>query len=176
MVKSVDTRDLKSLSCEGVPVQVRPSVPFRMKDKLFLSTHLEVRKSPIEGRGVFSTHDISQGDIVEEAHMILLKNNMWENCDEELRRFVLPWVELRKDWKEFCEEHGGILQQHVTRPVVILGFGMIYNHADSNNVDYFIDKHQFLCSFKANRAIAAGAELTISYGEGYFKNMAIEKK
>jgi len=147
-----------------------------MKDKLFLSTHLEVRKSPIEGRGVFSTHDINQGDIIEEAHMILLKNNIWEDCDEELRRFVFPWVELRKDWKEFCEEHGGVLNQHVTRPVAILGFGMIYNHADSNNVDYCVDKHRFLCSFKTNRAIAAGTELTISYGDDYFKNSAVEKK
>jgi hypothetical protein len=146
------------------------------KEKLFLSPFLEVRTSLIEGRGVFCTKDIKKGATVEEAHMILLKNNKWEDCDEELGRFVLPWIELRKDWKEFCEEHGGVLQQHVTRPVAILGFGMIYNHADSNNVDYFIDKHRFLCSFKANRAIAAGAELTINYGEGYFENMGVEKK
>lgn len=147
-----------------------------MKDKLFLSPHLEVKKSPIEGRGVFSTRDIKQGDIIEEAHMILLKNNKWEECDEELRRFVLPWVELRKDWKEFCDEHGGILQQHATRPVAILGFGMIYNHSDKNNVDYFIDKHQLLCSYKAKRDIAAGVELTINYGEDYFRHPDMQKK
>jgi len=147
-----------------------------MKDKLFLSPHLEVRKSLIGGRGVFSTQDISAGEKIEEAHLILLKNNKWEECDEELKRFVLPWVELRPDWKEFCDEQGGVLHQHVTRPVAVLGFGMVYNHADSHNIDYFIDKHQFLCSFKANRAIVAGAELTINYGDDYFKNQNIDKK
>jgi hypothetical protein len=147
-----------------------------MKDKLFLSPHLYVKKSSIEGRGVFSTEEIKAGKIIEEAHMILLKNHKWEECDKELARFVLPWIELRADWKEFCDEHGGILDQHATRPVAILGFGMIYNHADGNNIDYYIDKRQHLCSYKSNRDIPAGVELTINYGENYFRRLNKEKK
>jgi|TARA_R100000908_G_C3734912_1_gene133132 SET domain-containing protein len=147
-----------------------------MKDKLFLSKHLEARKSSIEGRGVFSTEDIKADEKIEESHLILLKNNKWEECDTELRRFVLPWIELREDWKQFCDEHGGIASFHATRPVAVLGFGMIYNHADDNNIDYFVDKNQFLCLFKANRDIAAGSELTINYGEDYFNLSHIEKK
>jgi uncharacterized protein len=147
-----------------------------MKKKLFLSPFLEVRESPIEGRGVFSSGDIKAGDLIEEAHLILLKNNKWEECDEELRRFVLPWVELREDWKEFCDEHGGIAPYHATRPVAVLGFGMIYNHADNNNIDYYVDKNRFLCSYKSNRDIPAGSELTINYGNDYFTTSGIEKK
>ena len=147
-----------------------------MKEKLFLSPHLEIRQSPIEGRGVFSTRDIKQGELIEEAHIILLENAKWEDCDNELRRYVLPWIELREDWKDFCDEHGGILQQHATRPVAVLGFGMIYNHGDSNNIDYFIDKHRFLCSYKSNRDIKNGTELTIHYGDEYFTLSKLEKK
>lgn len=147
-----------------------------MKKNLFLSPHLQVQASDIEGRGVFSSKDIEYGEKIEEAHLILLNNNRWEDCDEELRRYVLPWVELREDWKEFCDEHGGIGAFHATRPVVVLGFGMIYNHSDNNNIDYCIDKHQFLCSYIANRDILAGTELTINYGEYYFDNPKIQKK
>lgn len=147
-----------------------------MKEKLFLSPVLEVRTSPIEGRGVFCTENIKKGDIIEEAHLFLLKNNKWEECDAALKRYALPWVELREDWKEFCDKHEGILSQHATRPVVVLGFGMIYNHADENNVDYFIDKHRLICSYKANRDIDAQSELTIDYGADYFELSKIKKR
>ena len=147
-----------------------------MKKNLFLSPHLQVQASEIEGRGVFSSQDITKGQLIEEAHMILLKNPKWEDCDEELSRFVLPWIELRSDWEEFCEQHGGILEQHATRPVAVLGFGMIYNHSDDHNIDYYVDKRQYSCSYKSNRNIPAGVELTINYGENYFRNPNIKKK
>jgi len=147
-----------------------------MKNKLFLSSHVEVKDSPIEGRGVFCTSPFKKGDLIEEAHLILLKNNKWEDCDAALKLYALPWVELREDWKEFCDKHDGILSQHATRPVVVLGFGMIYNHADENNVDYFIDKHRFICSYKANRDIEAQSELTIDYGADYFELSKIKKR
>ncbi len=147
-----------------------------MKKNLFLSPHLQTRASDIEGRGVFSSQDIKKGELIEEAHMILLSNYKWEECDEELSRYVLPWIELRPDWKDFCDEHGGILQTHATRPVAILGFGMIYNHSDDNNINYKIDKRQFMCSYRANRDINAGQELTINYGDEYFLNSKVDKK
>ena len=147
-----------------------------MKKELFLSPNLQVRASDIEGRGVFSSVDIKRGEKIEEAHIILLNNNKWEECDKELSRYVLPWIELREDWKDFCDKNGGILQAHATRPLVVLGFGMIYNHSDDNNIEYFIDKHQFLCSYKANRDIPANTELTINYGDQYFSNGEINKK
>jgi hypothetical protein len=153
---------------------VAPSLD--MKEKLFLSPKLEVRTSPIEGRGVFCTDDIKKGELIEEAHLLLLKDNTWEGCDEELRRYVFPWVHLRKDWKGFCDEHGGILPIHATRPVVVLGFGMIYNHADDYSVGFVVDKHQLICSYKVNRDVESGTELTINYGEDYFSDSTHKKK
>ena len=72
-----------------------------MKKNLFLSPHLQVQVSDIEGRGVFSSKDIEQGEKIEEAHIILLDRNKWEDCDRELSRYVLPWVELREDGQDF---------------------------------------------------------------------------
>jgi len=147
----------------------------KLKDKLFLSSKLEVRTSDIEGRGVFCIEDIKKGELIEEAHMILLDNNKWEQCDKKLSQYVLPWPELREDWSDFCDEHDGILYQHAARPVAVLGYGMIYNHADQNNIEYYIDKFRFFCAYKANRDIKAESELTINYGENYFKG-DIKKK
>ena len=53
-------------------------------------------------------------------------------------------------------------------------YAMIHNNQE--DVDYFIDKHQFLCSYKAKRDIAAGVELTINYGEDYFRHPDTHKK
>lgn len=147
----------------------------KLKDQLFLSPKLQVKLSSIEGRGIFCIEDIKKGELVEEAHMILLSNNKWEECDVELSRYVLPWPELREDWEDFCEEHEGILKQHAVRPVAVLGYGMIYNHSDKNNLHYEIDKYRFFCAFIANQDIKAGSELTINYGEDYF-NGGIKKK
>lgn len=144
------------------------------KEKLFLSNKLEVRSSNIEGRGVFCLEDIERGELIEEAHIILLSDNKWENCDKELSRYVLPWVELRDDWQDFCEENEGIEFRHASRPLAVLGFGMIYNHSDDNNVDFHVDQHRFFCSYKANRDIVSGSELFINYGPIYFNNL--EKK
>ena len=147
-----------------------------MKKNLFLSPHLQVRASDIEGRGVFSSADIKKNEKIEEAHLILLNNHKWEECDKELSRYALPWVELREDWKDFCDTNGGILGVHATRPVAVLGFGMIYNHSDMYNINFNVDKKRFLCSFVANRDIPADTELTINYGEEYFKSFGIDKK
>tara|TARA_Y100000004_G_scaffold155959_1_gene180787 strand:- start:380 stop:835 length:456 start_codon:yes stop_codon:yes gene_type:complete len=148
----------------------------KLKQNLFLSPKIQVRTSDIGGRGVFCNEDIKKGELVEEAHMILLNNNRWEDCDSELSRYVLPWIELRDDWEDFCEQNEGVTNFHVSRPVVILGFGMIYNHNDKNSLDYYINKRSFFCSYTANRDIPKGSELTINYGDQYFKNIDIEKK
>ena len=39
-----------------------------MKDKLYHNPKLEVRKSSIEGYGVFAKEDIKKGELLEECH------------------------------------------------------------------------------------------------------------
>ena len=134
-----------------------------MKNNLFLSDKIEIRTTN-NRRGVFCTADIAKGELIEESHLILLENNKWEECDAGLVKYFFPWPELRSDWKEFCDKHGGILPVHATRPVVVLGYGMVYNRAKDYNVDFKIEKKLFTCNFIARCDINKGEELCLFYG------------
>ena len=131
-----------------------------MKDKLFLSPKIQVQTKD-DCRGVFCTEDIVKGERVEESGLILLENNKWEECDKELLKHAFPWVELRSDWKDFCDEHGGILPFHATRPVLVLGYGMFYGRSSPPNISYKIEKKLFTCNFIATCDIKEGEEILL---------------
>ena len=135
-----------------------------MKDKLFLSPKIHVQTQD-DHRGVFCAADIEKGECVEESGLILLENNKWEECDKELLKHAFPWVELRSDWKDFCDEHGGILPFHATRPVLVLGYGMFYRRSSPSNLSYKIEKKLFTCNFIATCAIKEGEELLLPEGK-----------
>jgi len=131
-----------------------------MKDKLFLSPKIQIRTHN-DQRGVFCTEDIEGGELIEEAHLILLDENRWEHCDPKVLGHAFPWAELRKDWKDFCDEHGGILPLHASRPVLVLGYGMVYGRAPEYNVNFKIEKKLFACNFTARCDIKEGEELLL---------------
>ena len=131
-----------------------------MKEKLFLSNKIEVL-SRVDGRGVFCREPIERGELIEESPLILLNNNKWEECDKELLQYAFPWSELRSDWQDFCDEYGGILPLHASRPVLILGYGMLYNRSVRYNIDYKIEKKLFTCNFIAKCDIKEGEELLL---------------
>jgi hypothetical protein len=131
-----------------------------MKDSVLIPNKIAVRS--VDGRrGVFCTADIDKGELVEEAPLLLLDDNKWEECDKGLLPYVFPWAELRSDWKDFCDEHGGILPLHATRPVLVLGYGMVYQRAKKHNVDFKIEKKLFTCNFIAKCDIKEGEELLL---------------
>ena len=135
-----------------------------MKDKLFLSPKIQV-KTTDDRRGVFCTEDIEKGECVEESGLLLLENNKWEECDKQLLNHAFPWAELRSDWKDFCDEHGGILPFHATRPVLVLGYGMFYGRSLSPNLNYKIEKKLFTCNFITTCDIKEGEELLLPEGK-----------
>ena len=51
--------------------------------------------------------------------------------------------------------------------LVVLGFGMLYNHSSEPNLDYFQENDAAL-AFVAQRQIEKGEELTISYGDEWW--------
>ena len=51
--------------------------------------------------------------------------------------------------------------------LVVLGFGMLYNHSSEPNLDYYQENEAAL-AFVAQRQIDKGEELTISYGDEWW--------
>ena len=101
-----------------------------------------MREGP-RGRGVFATRAFEKGETVE----------------------VCPTVEI--------SEGGGDLADYLFEStnegkfLVVLGFGMLYNHSAEPNVDYYQDDGSTL-EFVALRRIERGEELTISYGDEWW--------
>jgi hypothetical protein len=101
-----------------------------------------VREGP-RGRGVFATRAFAEGETVE----------------------VCPTVEI--------SEGGGDLADYLFEStnegyfLVVLGFGMLYNHSAEPNLDYFQEDGSTL-EFVAQRPIERGEELTISYGDEWW--------
>ena len=103
---------------------------------------LVVREGP-RGRGVFANSTFAEGETVE----------------------VCPTVEI--------SEGGGDLADYLFEStnegmfLVVLGFGMLYNHSSEANLDYFQGDASTL-EFVAERRIDRGEELTISYGDEWW--------
>jgi hypothetical protein len=103
---------------------------------------LVVREGP-RGRGVFATRSFAEGEVVE----------------------VCPTVEI--------SEGGGDLADYLFESttegmfLVVLGFGMLYNHSADANLDYYQGDDATL-EFIAQRKIDRGEELTISYGDEWW--------
>jgi hypothetical protein len=103
---------------------------------------LVVREGP-RGRGVFATRTFAEGETVE----------------------VCPTVEI--------SEGGGDLADYLFEStnegmfLVVLGFGMLYNHSSEPNLDYYQENEAAL-AFVAQRQIDKGEELTISYGDEWW--------
>ena len=103
---------------------------------------LVVREGP-RGRGVFANRTFAEGETVE----------------------VCPTVEISQGGGDLAD----YLFESTTegRFLVVLGFGMLYNHSAEPNVDYYQEDASTL-EFIAQRPIESGEELTISYGDEWW--------
>lgn len=98
------------------------------------------------GRGVFAARALARGETVE----------------------VCPTLELPED------DVAGQLLDYVfdsptnTKTVVMpLGYGMLYNHSAEANIEY-VEADDGDIAYVTIRAVAAGEELTINYGEQWW--------
>lgn len=115
-----------------------------MKNELF-SGKLQVRKSPIQGYGVFAQQDFATGACIEECRVIRVihhKNPGFVN-------YV------------FKGDEEGI-------SLCPLGYGAIYNHSPEANAEYaYVPEHEIM-RYSARKNIKAGEEIFISYGQSWF--------
>ena len=98
------------------------------------------------GRGVIATADIERGTTIE----------------------VCPILELAEG------DASGLLDDYTVAidgsdgTALLLGYGSLYNHSDEPNAEY-VEAADDAYSFVALRDIAAGEQITISYGEEWWR-------
>ncbi len=110
---------------------------------------LVVRLSPVAGYGVFLNVDALEGARIEECLTLRTELNGVGTSD-----YVF---EVRDDDDELI-------------PLLPLGYGALYNHSATPNVEWEYDPDTDLLSFFALRAIAAGEELLFDYGALYWES------
>jgi hypothetical protein len=129
-------------------------------EALFVHPGLKVR--PCEwGYGVFTDQPIAEGTLIEECHYLKVPFRAVRNSD------VTDYV-FNIEWGPHEEDRGG------EWVAIVMGFGMIYNHSQENNVSYYRcfqtgKGTRDVFTFYATRDIEAGEQLCISYGENWWQ-------
>lgn len=151
-----------------------------MKSELIISRKIQVKKSPIEGFGVFAIEDIGEGEILEEIPFVLMpkytslgrafhdfsnsvgycasKNKFYENLRQNLgfkepEKYYFTWTPPQPDM-------GG---EKITFQVLPFGFGCIYNTSNAkNNAGWRVENDTF--TFFTTKPIKSGEEIRTFYG------------
>lgn len=118
--------------------------PSLLRQQLYRSSKLIVQRSPRHRWGVFAVEPIAAYELLEEAPYV-----------------VVPQEQI--DAAPVCEVYSYGLDEGG----VVIGFGLagVYNHAAEANCDYQLDAVNEVIRHYATRAIAAGEEVTLDYGE-----------
>lgn len=112
---------------------------------------IKVGRSKIAGKGVFASQRIDDDTILEES----------------------PYVSIPM---ELVPEPLGDYVYTGNKPntaMLVLGHGMIYNHSQDPNVDYYLGKKKTIVYY-TTRSVKKGEELTISYGSDWWESRDIE--
>ncbi len=114
--------------------------------KIYQPASIEVRVSPLHGRGVFATTNISRGAVIETAPALFLSGE-----EKELLRHSPLF-------------HYYFLVNDARYPAVFgFGYSCFYNHAAPANGFYSFSRKRGVIKFFAFRKIFAGEEITINY-------------
>ena len=111
---------------------------------------LEV-KNGRHGRGVFATRRFVKGELVESCPTV-------EVPDSEVTGRLGDYVYL------------SVRNRDV---LLVLGYGMLYNHSENPNVEY-VQEDPGTIEFLALRAVKPGDELMIDYGEEWWETRGLK--
>jgi uncharacterized protein len=99
------------------------------------------------GRGVIAVSEIAAGETIE----------------------VCPILELAEgDASGLLDDYTVALDDGSSGTALLLGYGSLYNHSDEPNAEYVVLADDAY-SFVALRDIEAGEQITISYGEEWWR-------
>lgn len=107
--------------------------------------NIYVKKSSIQGYGVFAGEDINPDEVIEEC--LTLSR---QSADAVLENYY------------FQETENGYY-------LLPLGFGSIYNHSNHPNADHEFDLVNSLMILRSNRLIKKDEEVFIFYGPTWFQ-------
>ena len=108
---------------------------------------VEVRNSPVHGKGVFAIEDIEAGTLIVESHMVLIDKN--DDLPEELATLQFPWNE---NYDAICLSDVGSFFNHNGEP-------------STEVTDRDFDKK--IQQFSAKVNIAKDQEITIYYNDAF---------
>lgn len=118
------------------------------------SLPVEMKPSPVHGRGMFAKIRIKAGKVIETAPLIFIKRERDLTDDSIVRRY-----DLRLEGENSA---------------IMLGYGSIYNHSDYNNAIWYYQGD--LLFVEAVRDINPGEEVFVNYGPTYWIGKDGQKK
>lgn len=108
---------------------------------------VEVKQSPLHGKGVFATRHITKGELLAKCDMALVHVN--ENLPEVLATLQFPWTE---EYDAIC----------------ISDVGSFFNHSSEPTAEVFErDFENLIQTFVAKTNILEGTEITIYYNDAF---------
>lgn len=112
--------------------------------------------------GIFASEEIKKGEEVEQCFIIYPENKNWEKLDKGLLPYSLGVPDLNSDYdlQKIAEKHGAVSLFHVTRPVFVSGFGMLYNKSKNPNLD-FVLTGDIVLNLRATKKIEKDEELFV---------------
>lgn len=115
---------------------------------------VEMKPSPIHGRGMFAKRPIKSGQLIEAAPLIFFnrENDLTSNS-------VIKHYDMNIDGKTSS---------------IMLGYATIYNHSDDNNAKWLVNGDQIYIT--ALRDIQTGDEVFVNYGPKYWIGKDGQKK
>ena len=115
-----------------------------------INNYIKVKKSPINGNGVFATKNFSIDEIIEVAPLLKAhEDNMKGKINDYL--FTISEEETEKGYY-----------------ALVLGYGSIYNHSDNNNAIYKVDGNNLI--IRTIKPIKKGEEIFVNYGPNWWSS------
>jgi uncharacterized protein len=105
---------------------------------------IEIKKSKLDGNGIFAITDIQKDEVIEVCPIIILNKKDKELIDKTcLYDYYFSWKE------DAC--------------AIVLGYGSIYNHSYEPNAKYEKDFLNSRVIFRSVKTIKKGEEIIVNY-------------
>ena len=112
-----------------------------------MNVPVEVKESPLHGKGVFAKRNIAKGEVIVQSDMALIHVN--ENLPEILATLQFPWTD---EYDAIC----------------LSDAGSFFNHSSQPNAEVQLrDFKKLIQTFVAKTAIIKGSEITIYYNDAF---------